>query len=151
MALLDKLTKKNRPAPGLYQIDAYCFLHRDEELLNALDSNPKFELSTEELVKQGYAGKTIYKFYSEYKRGVTIIPEPTNPNDKNAIKIMLGRNFFGYISREHAPVVLGYMKANCIKSISLLISGGPVRRIYATEQSMADKYEITAKLIISIK
>lgn len=151
MALLDKLTKKNRPAAGLYQIDAYCFLRRDEELMNALDSNPKFELSTEELVKQGYAGKTIYKFYSEYKRGVTIIPEPTNPHDKNAVMIMLGRNFFGYVSREHAPVVLGYMKANCIESVSLQISGGPIRKIYATGQSMADRHEIAAKLMISIK
>ena len=43
-------------------------------------------------------------------------PEPTNKHDKNAVKIMIGRYFIGYVPRTHSATVSGWIREDLIES-----------------------------------
>ncbi len=130
-------------------VKCYCFLHNDIDQMNVLSCNPLFELSTAELIKKGYAGRRIYKYYSDYSADTSLVPEPTNKNDKNAVMIIVSGKLFGYVAREEAPAIKKLLKKNAITSLSLTISGGCARKIYDNGQSTADRYDIEPKLVIT--
>ena len=148
MGLFDKLKKDD--SPQIISVKSYCFVRKDEELFDLLQSNPKFEWSTKELLKIGYAGKRVYKFYSDYKMDeITLEPEPKNPTDKNAVKILLNGKFFGYVNKDDAPKIKQIIKKNSIIDLHLHNSGGPTRKIYENGHSSADKYEFDTTLTIT--
>lgn len=150
MALFGLLKKDSGPSE--MKVKSYCFVKKDEELFDLLTSNPIFELSTEELIKKGYAGKTIYKFYSDYRgNDVSLEPDPKNPADKNAVKILLFGKFFGYVNREDAPFIKQLIKKNAIIDLKLQNKGGPIRKIYKNGHSSANKYEFETTLYITHK
>jgi len=131
------------------EVKSYCFLHNDIDQMNVLKCNPLFELSTADLIKKGYAGRRVYKYYSDYSAETTLVPEPTNKNDKNAVMILVDGKLFGYVAREEAPAIKKLLKKNAITSLSLTISCGCARKIYDNGQSTADRYDIEPKLIIT--
>lgn len=131
---------------------AYCFIpnYKDEELIEVLQYNPYFELSTAELAEKGYVGKWVYKYYSVYDRGeVTLEREPKNPADKNAVKILMGGRFFGYINKDDAPFVGKLLKKDAIQKVSLTLKGGPERKIISSTQSGANRRDFEIKVTIT--
>lgn len=150
MGIFDKIAAfKNA---GTMEVQSYCFVKRDEDLMELLDTNPAFELSTADLIKKGYAGKRVYKYYSEYRNNeITLQHEPTNPNDKNAVMILLKGKFFGYVNRDDAPQILKLLKKDAIAELKLKHSGGPYRRIFPNGQSTADRYDFTTTLYITLR
>lgn len=150
MGLFDKVNLVNND-PKTMSVKSYCFLKSDEELFDVLSLNPDFELSTADLVEKGYAGKSVYRFYSTYKYDVTLMPDPKNKADKNAVKILLSGKFYGYVNKNDAPTVLKLIKKNAIEGLQLRHSGGPVRRIYADSRSSASRYEPEVTLTITYR
>ena len=150
MALFGLL--KRNSGPSEMEVRSYCFVKKDEELFDLLACNPDFELSTDELIKKGYAGKTIYKYYSDYQGDdVSLEPDPKNQADKNAVKILLFGKFFGYVNREDAPTIKQLIKKNAILELKLKNRGGPIRKIYKNGHSSANKYEFETTLFITHK
>lgn len=43
-------------------------------------------------------------------------PEPTNKHDRNAVKVMIGKNFIGYVPRTHSSIVSGWIREDRIES-----------------------------------
>lgn len=146
------LFKKKEPVLRTKDMLAYCFIpsYKDEELIDVLECNPFFELSTADLAKKGYVGKRVYKYYSVYDRDqVTLEREPKNPNDKNAVKILLSGHFFGYVNRDDAPFVGKLLKKNSIQKISLTVKGGPERKIISNNQSGAERRDFEVTLSVT--
>ena len=145
------LFKKKEPVLRTKEMLAYCFIpnYKDEELIEVLQCNPYFELSTADLAQRGYVGKRIFKYYSVYDRGeVSLEREPKNPKDKNAVKILMSGHFFGYINKDDAPFVGKLLKKDAIQSVSLRLTGGPERKIISTTHSGADRrdFEVTVTI-----
>ena len=129
----------------------YCFLGKDEDRVKVLKGNPKFEMSTKELIEAGYSGKNVYRYYPEYKYGISLEPDLSNKNDPNAVKILIKGELFGYINRDDAPAVKLALNNDIISNIVLKVSGGSVRRIFKNGQSTADRYDLEFKLRIEYK
>lgn len=148
MGLFDKIKKTTKEYEAA--VRCYCFLKRPEDLMQVLTCNPKFELSTKELIEAGYAGRYVYKYYSEYRsHELTLVPENKNVHDKNAVAILLNNQFFGYVNREQAPNVRKLIKKNAITGLKLRNTGGPARKIFENGQSTADCYEFEPVLTIT--
>ncbi len=144
--------KKKNPVLKTKEMLAYCFIpsYKAEELIEILQCNPFFELSTADLAEKGYVGKRIFKYYSVYDRGqVTLEREPKNPKDKNAVKILMSGHFFGYINKDDAPMVGKLLKKESIESVSLKLTGGPERRIITNKHSTADRTDFDVTVTIS--
>ncbi len=148
MGLFDKLKKDS--GPHVMSVKSYCFVKKDEELIELLHCDPKFDLSTKELLEKGYADKRVYRFYSDYKADeITLEPEPKNPVDKNAVKIILDGKFFGYVNKDDAPKIKQLLKKGIITDLHLHNHGGPVRKIFSNGKCTADRYEFDTSLTIT--
>lgn len=146
------LFRKKESTPKTKEMLAYCFIpsYKDEELIEVLQCNPLFELSTADLAEKGYVGKRVYKYYSVYDRGeVTLEREPKNPKDKNAVMIRLSGHFFGYINKDDAPFVGKLLKKDAIQRVTLMLKGGPERKIISTQHSGAERREFEVKVTIT--
>ena len=56
---------------------------------------------------------------------VELVPEPTNPHDPNAIKIVMDGEHIGYIKRGNCTKILNQIRDGRIISVTGKITGGP--------------------------
>lgn len=86
-------------------------------------SNPAWKYTVAKAVSEGKDGKAIYR-YNYVNKPVKLIPEPKNPNDKNAIAVHIAGELVGYIKREENLHVKDILDKHEVKYISSFISGG---------------------------
>lgn len=110
-----------------------------------------YELSAEERDQKYRAGDFIYKYLFRINT-VTLVPEPTNPYDKNAIMVLINDSHVGYIKRVDCLSVKELMASNNI-FIEAKIYGGPYKFAitqYSTEhivfRNSSSNYSITVTL-----
>ena len=87
----------------------------------------KFRMPREKLSQMGYIGRKIYRLY--YKvQSVRLVPEPTNPHDPNAIKVLINNLHIGYVPRNDTKLVSQIMGSGPVE-LSAVITGGEYRMI----------------------
>lgn len=91
-------------------------------------TNADWKLSAKKIIADGKIGKRIYKNYYVNKP-VKLQIEPTNPNDKNAVAVIIAGELVGYISREDNIHVKDILKHREIISVSGFIGGGEYKII----------------------
>lgn len=88
---------------------------------------PDYNLTPQEMLRKYGAGESVFQ-YSFKKMAAEVVPEPTNPHDRNALKIMIGGKHVGYIPRELTSEACRYLsKSNAHWTAE--ISWGPFRRV----------------------
>lgn len=132
------------------QCQAYCFLHKDEERIAVLQTNHDFELATKTLFMKGHGGKRVYKYFYKYD-DVTIERDPKNEVDKNAVKILVNGQFYGYVNRNDAPALGKAIKKGLIEKCAVIMVGGPYRHIISEEQSTAGFQDEKITLEVTFK
>lgn len=130
--------------------DAYCFLHKDEERIAVLQTNHDFELATKTLYMKGLGGRRIYKYFYKYE-DVTIERDPKNEADKNAVKILVNGQFYGYVNRNDAPALGKAIKKGMIEKCAIIMVGGPYRYIISEDQSTAGFQDEKITLEVTFK
>ena len=143
----EKMTTEPQQKSVTLKIEGFFHL-KEADLMEILNSNPNFELSTKELVKKGYGGKRVYKFYSEYDYGISLIPEPGNKYDKDAVIVAMQGRKLGYIPKDNNVWIKKLLKKNSINTMKVTIKGGPIRKIYPNETSMAYFNDYDPKITI---
>lgn len=83
---------------------------------------PKYKLPDNELLKK-VSGKRAYK-YGYPSEPVQLVPEPTNPHDKNAIQIFLAGVLVGYVPSNQTKEVKTILKKAKIDKMEVYVSGG---------------------------
>lgn len=68
----------------------------------------KFDLTDKELLAK-YQHQRIYQYCFPHGTTVSIIPEPTNPHDKNALMVVIGGLQIGYIYRDDHKIAHAVM------------------------------------------
>ena len=86
------------------------------------ERNPDYSLSKAAIIKKKLCGKTIYE-YTFCPQSVCIVPEPDNPVDKNAIKVVADGATIGYIKAGSCAHLLKVIREGRICSIRYKISG----------------------------
>src|SRR5690606_35629892 len=70
-------------------------------------------------------------------------PEPTNPNDPNAIKVLINGVHVGYIAAKDCPHLMGKINGGEIKNILATVGGGKYKMVNEDYDSIKDKSKYT--------
>lgn len=94
-----------------------------------LPENDDFLLSKSELVEIGAVDERIYK-YSPIELGAELVPEPDNPRDPNAIKVLVDGVQIGYVPADKTGKVKSLLDKEQIHAITSSFYGGPYKIIH---------------------
>lgn len=131
--------------------------HRQKELESLCEENVIFSCTKRELIDDGYVDERIYKYESN-PSDVQIVPEPDNPYDPQALKVIVDNVHIGYIKKGSTGRVRNLLKNN--PAITAEIHGGPYKIIYSDYDDSSDKevytlekdaISLSAKLCFSYK
>lgn len=106
-----------------YQVAGESF-HRDE-ILQLMHLNPDYRLPEETLIKKYRNGGAVYKYRPPLNLNVSLEPEPDNPHDKNAVKVILNGRHVGYIKRGSAAHIRNLLQTRSISHMEATLGGGP--------------------------
>ena len=99
--------------------------------------NPEWKKTTATIIKEGKAGKRIFK-NNYINRPVELIAEPGNPHDPNAVAVHFAGKLVGYISREENQRVRAILEGREIVSISGFIGGGAYKIVKENGETFSD-------------
>lgn len=115
-----------------YKFEAVGMFARMDALLPLVRKKPEYwELSDANLMAQQDEGARVYA-YSPRHLDCELAPEPDNPHDPNAIKVMLDGRHVGYVPAEECADVLPLLsraqkiRAHIFGGPSKVVSGGTV-------------------------
>ena len=97
--------------------------YREKAVLAAMPKNNEY-VSAKKTMEMGNAGKPIYKRNRLEATG-TLVPEPNNKQNKNAIMVKCGIHHIGYIFDSDLQKVWGILKNAKIDHIHVSVHGGP--------------------------
>lgn len=102
--------------------------HYTENIMNLSSENSDYFLSKRELIEEDLTNERIWK-YEFYPERVELVPEPDNPEDRNAIKVIVDDEHVGYIKRGSCTHVHTLLNTGNITGITCTIGGGPYKYI----------------------
>ena len=92
--------------------------YKKNEISSIMSGNPIYNLPDNTFIQKTEEYKRIYRF--KYRRSyATLIPEPTNPHDSNAIKVLIDNVHVGYIPSEQCSSVKKIMSHTCQMEASI--------------------------------
>lgn len=98
--------------------------YRKNDISSVMSGNRLYNLPDDAFMKKIAQGENIYRF--KYRKAdAVLVPEPTNPHDANAIKVMVDDIQVGYIPAEHCAELK--KKLGKVKSSRVEIYGGDYR------------------------
>jgi len=122
--------------------------------------NSDFLLSKSDLVEIGAVDERIYK-YSPIELDAELVPEPDNPRDPNAIKVLVDGVQIGYVPADKTGKAKSLLEKKQIHAITSAFYGGPYkiiredfdpdreREVYTIEKD--SQYNIGAEITIEYK
>lgn len=95
--------------------------------------NPDWRCTSAQIIKNGKAEDRIFR-YNYIHKPVKLVPEPNNPEDKNAVAVFVAGEQVGYINREENLHVLDILHNREVKYISSFIGGGQYKVIHQNKE-----------------
>lgn len=111
---------------------------RTGNIINLASVNTDYELTKKELIEDGMTDERIWK-YEFHPSDVELVPEPDNPYDPNAIKVVVDGEHIGYIKSGSCAHLLNVIRENRILDISCRMGGGPYKYISEEYDEEKDK------------
>ncbi len=103
--------------------------HYVENILQLATVNPQYAMTKKQIAAADLLHEKIWKYQFESQK-VQLIPEPTNPYDRNAIKVCVGDLHIGYIKKEDCQHLLTAIKGNRLLDIQCELGGGPNKTVF---------------------
>ena len=88
-----------------------------------MSENDVYDLSKKELIEEGYTDERVYEL-EPYHGTATLEPEPDNPHDSKAIKVMADGVHIGYIKAGSCAHIHNLLREGRIKKAEIEIKGG---------------------------
>lgn len=115
------LTDTPQPNVEHHRIAGTSF--RLEAIKELLEENPDYSLSKRELMDYGLVNERIYKM-EVYRHSAVLEPEPENPSDPKAIKIVVEGVHIGYIKAGSCAHIHKVLREGRLESAEVEIKGG---------------------------
>lgn len=117
--------------------------YRQEALRAMGEKNPDYALNKRELVKRWPEGVTVYE-YSFHPQKAELIPEPDNPHDPKAIKVLVDGAHVGYIKAGSCAHIHKLLREKRILNIAPKIIGGKYKALYSFDAGAkrSEDYEL---------
>jgi len=97
--------------------------HYEETLLGMMAPNYLYKFKKQELIDCCQTDEPIYK--DTIEDGILeIVPEPDNPHDPNAIKVLINEKLVGYIAAKDCEHLLDVIENDKVVSTACKIYGG---------------------------
>lgn len=135
MGLFSRLFSRKQPEP-VPAPDVKVVSHkiagtsyRQKELQAMGEKNPDFALTKKDLLKRWPQGVTVYEYTFQPQRAY-LVPEPENPEDPNAIKVVIDGVHVGYIKAGSCAHIRRLMRESRIEKIEARIIGGKYKAVY---------------------
>lgn len=106
--------------------------YRQPELKDFGTANPDYMLNKSELIKRGLTNAPVYE-YTFAPLPATLVFEPTNPHDPNAIKVLVNSVFIGYIKKGSTSRIRNLINEHKINKITARVYGGNSKSVYRDE------------------
>lgn len=103
--------------------------YRQKELLAMGEKNPDYALTKKELLKLWPDGVTVYEYTFRPKKA-ELVPEPENPVDPKAIKVLVDGVHVGYIKAGSCAHIHRLIREGRIEKIKPEIIGGKYKAVY---------------------
>lgn len=113
--------------------------YRQDDILELADENSDFSMTRREIIDAGMENERIYQYEFDPHR-VELIPEPSNPYDPNAIKVVIDGVHVGYIKKGSTTRVRNLLKAG--GKVTAEIKGGPYKILLYRNEDGKDNYEM---------
>lgn len=130
------------------EIEAYpvkgVFAHEDEIFHNLMQYNPEYDYSKSEMIEHCVADVPIYK-WTPKALPATLVPEPNNPYDPNAVRIEVAGILIGYIPKNACKKVLEYINTNRIMNAVYDVTGGAYKTLVEDYDPLTDKSKYTVE------
>lgn len=112
------------------QLKIAGFEHYMDAIMKVLAyKNEDFSMSNTELKESYYPGDYVYQYDGTTSRA-DLIPEPDNPHDANAIKIMVDGQLMGYVPQKSCSKVKKLMNNPKYQYCSVGLLGGKYKHIW---------------------
>jgi hypothetical protein len=155
-------TPKPTPAPAStpktehHNVGGTSF--RREALLALGVKNEDYTKTKRDLIEEGLVGERIYQT-DFFCTKVELVPEPDNPEDPNAIKVLADGRHIGYIKKGSCARVHKLLKAGTIEAMRCEIKGGRYKVLLEEVDEDGDphytliteEHPLCADLFLSIK
>lgn len=116
--------------------------HYKNSILNLALENDDYIKTKRELIDDLLTEERIWKF-SFYPSKVDLVPEPDNPYDPNAIKVIVDNEHIGYIKKGSCNHLLKVIAEGRLGNIDCAIGGGPYKFIHEDYDDYGnEKYEL---------
>lgn len=152
MGFLSRLfsRKQAEPAAPVKSTGAKVVSHKiagtnyHQDTLQAMgEMNPDYNLTKRELVKRWPEGVTVYEYKFQPKKA-ELVPEPENPHDPKAIKVIIDGQHVGYIKAGSCAHIHRLLREDRIQSIEPKIVGGKYKALctYDADARKVEDYEL---------
>ena len=113
--------------------------HYMDNIMTLAIENDDYQLSKKELLEECLENDTIYE-YDFYCAKIELVPEPDNPYDTNAVKVLLDGLHVGYIKSGSCSHILKLINENRIEKMDCEIGGGKYK--YLAYDDYEDTYDL---------
>lgn len=104
-----------------------------QEIIQAMGTrNPDYTLNKRDLLKRWPRGVTVYE-YTFHPQQAELVPEPENPHDPKAIKVLVDGQHIGYIKAGSCAHIHRLLRENRIQKIEPKIIGGKYKELYSMD------------------
>lgn len=112
--------------------------HYLDNLLSLASKNDDYYLSKRDLIDEYLTDQRIYE--TEFYIGrAELVPEPDNPVDPKAIKVLLDGQHVGYIKAGSCTHLLKVIRENRIQKIECQAGGGKYKKVYVEDYTESGK------------
>lgn len=109
----------------------------EKKIVSMAFENDTYSLSKTDLIDSGFIDEKVYKLDFD-PSGVEIIPEPDNPEDPKAMKVVVDGVHVGYIKKGKTGRIRNLLKKQGVK-ISASIAGGKYKYVSEHYDDYRDK------------
>lgn len=103
--------------------------HHMDNIMRLAVENSNYSLTKKELIEYGYVDERIWK-NEFYPVSAQLEPEPDNPVDPKAIKVIVDGEHVGYIKSGSCSHLLTVIRENRINKIDCEMFGGPYKYVH---------------------
>ena len=113
--------------PAKYRFSVAGLYYREDALLSVAQRHADFGLSDADFVEKHKGGRPVFEYRLQRGAEVSLVPEPTNEHDPNAIAVYISGKQIGYVPAGETGEVRQYLTVP--HSVRAWISGGASKRV----------------------
>lgn len=102
--------------------------YRLKNIMELAAENDFYSYSKKELIEVELTGQRVWK-YDFCADKVELVPEPDNPQDPNAIKVIIDGLHVGYIKAGTCAHLLKVLREGRLGKIEAIVGGGPYKYV----------------------